>query len=163
MIWVRSFLDLTKFGQGLGKIWARVVTLTVRNCTRIDIGLRSGRVWDVKFIKSILAVVKKIKRFSDKKIIFSINILFEKWRTVSFIKFEIQDVIDISNSIAIFSNNRLSKFLLLIRQEVSSYMIQKGSMKYWMNFHKYRKFKLNYQRISFKNTLNQKRIDISVI
>ena len=32
-----------------------------------------------------------------------------------------------------------------------------------MNFHKCGKFKLNYQRVLFKDTLNQKRINISVI
>ena len=102
-------------GKVLGKIWAGIVTLTVRNCTRIDIGFRSSRIWDMKFIKSILTVVKEMKEFSDRKIIFSINVIFEKQRTVSFIKFEIQNMINISSLIIIFSNNRLLKFLLLIR------------------------------------------------
>ena len=35
---------LAESGQGLGKIWAEVVTLTARNCTRIDMRSRSGRV-----------------------------------------------------------------------------------------------------------------------
>ena len=43
----------------------------------------------MKLIKSILTVVKKMKGFSDKEIIFLINVVFEKQRTVSFIKFEI--------------------------------------------------------------------------
>ena len=117
----------------------------------------------MKFIKSILVVVKEIKEFSDREIIFSINVVFEKQRTVSFIKFKIQNMIDILNLIIILCNNRFLRFLLLIKQEIDDYMIQKEGMKYWMDFHEYRKFKLNYQRISFKNIFNWKRIDMSVI
>ena len=84
---------------------------------------KSNKIWDVKFIKSILAVVKEMKGFSDKKITFSINIIFEKQRTVLSIKFEIQNAIDISSLIIIFNNNKLLRFLLLIRQEVGSYII----------------------------------------
>ena len=108
-------LMLTESGWDLGKIWAGVIALTARNHTRIDMEFRSDEVWDVKLIKSILAVVKEMKGFSDREIIFPINIVFEKWRTVSFIKLGIQDVVDISSSIAIFSNNRLLRFLSLIR------------------------------------------------
>ena len=43
----------------------------------------------MKFIKSILAVVKEMKEFSGREIIFSINVVFKKQRTVLFIKFEI--------------------------------------------------------------------------
>ena len=43
----------------------------------------------MKFIKSILTVVKEMKGFSDREIIFSINVIFEKQKTISFIKFEI--------------------------------------------------------------------------
>ena len=69
----------------------------------------------MKLIKSILAVVKEIKGFSDKEIIFSINVILKKQRTVSFIKLGIQDMIDISSLIAILSNNGLLRFLSLIR------------------------------------------------
>ena len=84
----------------------------------------------MKFIKSILTVVKEIKRFSDKKIIFLINVVFKKQRTVLFIKFEIQNTIDISSLIIIIRNNQLLKFLSLIRQEISDYMTQKKDMEY---------------------------------
>ena len=84
----------------------------------------------MKLIKSILTVVKKMKGFLNRKITFSINVVFKKQRTVSFIKFKIQNVIDISNLIAIFSNNRLSRFLPLIRQEIDDYMTQKKGMEY---------------------------------
>ena len=74
--------------------------------------------------------MKKMKEFSDKEIIFLINVIFEKQRTVLFIKLEIQNIIDILSLIAIFSNNGLLKFLSLIRQEIDDYIIQKGDMKY---------------------------------
>ena len=137
--------------------------MTVKNCTRIDMGFRSGRIWGIKLIKSILAVVKKMKEFSDKEIIFLINVVLEKWRTVSFIKLGIQDTVDISSLIIILNNNRLLRFLSLIRQGVSNYMTQKENIEYWMDFHECKKFKFNYQRISFKDTFNQKRINMSVV
>ena len=84
----------------------------------------------MKLIKSILTVVKKIKRFSNKEIIFPINVVFEKQRTVSSIKLEIQNAVDISNLIIIFSNNRFLRFLSLTRQKVSDYMTQKKDMEY---------------------------------
>ena len=74
--------------------------------------------------------MKEIKRFSDREITFSIDVVFEKQRTVLFIKFEIQNVVDISSSIAILSNNRLLRFLLLIRQGIGGYIAQKGGMEY---------------------------------
>ena len=61
---------------------------------------------------------------------FLINVIFEKQRTVSFIKLEIQNTVDILNLITIFNNNRLLRFLLLIRQEVSDYVAQKGGIEY---------------------------------
>ena len=139
------------------------MALTARNHIRIDIKFKSNRIWNMKFIKSILTVMKKMEGFSDKKIIFSINVVFEKQRAVSFIQLEIQDTVNILSLIAIFSNNGLSRFLPLTRQGVSDYITQKGDMEYWMDFHEYGKFKLNYQRISFKDTLNWKRINMSVI
>ena len=84
----------------------------------------------MKLIKSILTVVEEMKGFSDREITFSINVVLEKQRTVSSIKLGIQNAVDISSSITILSNNRLSRFLSLIRQEVSGYMAQKGGMKY---------------------------------
>ena len=65
------------------------MALTARNCTRIDMRFKSSEIWDVKFIKSILTVVKKMEEFSGKEITFSINVIFEKQKTVSSIKFEI--------------------------------------------------------------------------
>ena len=163
LIWVRFLLNLTESGWGLSKIWTEIMTLTVRNCTRIDMGSESSRVWGMKLLKSILAVVEKMKGFSDREIIFLINVVFKKQRTVLSIKLRIQNMIDISSSIIILSNNRLSRFLLLIKQGIDSYMAQKRDVKYWMDFHGCGKFKLDYQRVLFKDMLNQKRINISVI
>ena len=110
-----KILMLTESGQDLSKIWTEVVALTARNCTKIDMRFKSSRVWDINLIKSILAVVKKMEEFSGRKITFPINVVLKKQRIVLFIKLEIQNVIDIPSSIAILSNNRLSKFLPLIR------------------------------------------------
>ena len=107
--------------------------------------------------------MKKMEGFSNKEITFSINVIFEKWRIVSFIKFKIQNAVDILNLIVIFNNNRLLKFLSLIRQKIDDYIIQKRDIKYWMNFYKCGKFKLNYQRVLFKDMLNWKKTDILVI
>ena len=84
----------------------------------------------MKFIKSILAVMKEMEEFSNKKITFSINVIFEKQRTVSFIKFEIQNAVDILNLITILSNNGFLRFLSLIRQEIDDYVAQKKGIKY---------------------------------
>ena len=139
-----KILVFTESGQDLDKIWAEIMTLTAKNCTRIDIKFKSSRVWDVKLIKSILAVVEEMKGFLNKEITFLINVIFKKQRTVSSIKLEIQNVVDIPNSITILSNNRLLKFLLLTRQGISDYMTQQGDMEYWMDFYKCREFKFNY-------------------
>ena len=148
------FQCLLNLGKILNKIWAEVVALTVRNCIRIDMRFRSSRVWGMKLIKSILTVVKKMKGFSDKEIIFLINVVLKKWRTVLFIKLEIQNVIDILSLIAILSNNGFLRFLLLTRQRVSGYVAQKGGIEYWMDFHECGKFELNYQRIPFEDMFN---------
>ena len=74
--------------------------------------------------------MKKMKGFSDREIIFLINVVFEKQRAVLFIQFEIQNAVDILNSITILSNNELLRFLLLIKQRIDDYMTQKGGMEY---------------------------------
>ena len=84
----------------------------------------------MKFIKNILAVVKEMKGFPDKEIIFLINVVFKKWKFVLSIKLEIQNAVDIPSLIAILSNNRLLRFLLLTRQGIGGYVAQKGDMEY---------------------------------
>ena len=46
---------------------------------------------------------------------------------------------NISDSLAILSNDRFSEFLTLIRERVSSHMAQKGDIKHRMNLHEFRK------------------------
>ena len=117
----------------------------------------------MKFIKSILTVVKEMKKFSNREIIFLIDVVLEKGKTVLFIKLGIQNVIDISSLIAIFSKNRLLRFLLLTRQKVSDYMTQKKDMEYRIYFHKCGKFRLDYQKVFFENMFNWKRTDMLII
>ena len=117
----------------------------------------------MKLIKNILAVVEEMEGFPNKEITFPIDIVLEKQRIVLSIKLEIQNAVDISSLIAIFSNNRLSRFLPLARQGVSGYMAQERGMEYWMDFHGCGEFELNYQRVSFENMLNWKGTDMSVV
>ena len=84
----------------------------------------------MKLIKSILAVVKEMKEFPNREITFLINVVLKKQRIVLFIKLEIQNVIDISNLIAILNNNELLRFLLLTKQGIGDYVAQKENMKY---------------------------------
>ena len=157
------FQCLLNLSRVLGKIWAGVIILTARNHIKINMRFRSSRVWGIKLIKSIITVVKKMKEFLNKEIIFSINVVFKKWKTVLSIKLGIQNVVDISSLIAILSNNEFLRFLPLTRQGISGYMVQERGMEYWMDFHECGKFKLNYQRVPFKDMLNQKRIDMLII
>ena len=46
---------------------------------------------------------------------------------------------NISDSLAVLSDNRFSGFLTLIRERVSSHMTQKGDVKHRMNLHEFRK------------------------
>ena len=71
-----------------------------------------------------------MKEFLNKEITFLINVVFKKQRVVLSIKFKIQNVIDILSLITIFSNNRLLRFLLLIRQKVSGYIVWKEGIEY---------------------------------
>ena len=71
-----------------------------------------------------------MKKFSDKEITFPINVVLEKQKTVLSIKLEIQNIVNISSPITILSNHRLSRFLPLTRQGVSSYMAQKKGIEY---------------------------------
>ena len=75
----------------------------------------SGRVQSVELIKSFLTIVNKVERFSSRKISFPIDIIFEEWRTISPIKFEVQNTIDIPSLFAILSYDRFARFLTLAR------------------------------------------------
>ena len=81
-----KFWCLLNLSRILSKIWAGVMALTARNYTKIDMGFRSSRIWSMKFIKNILAVVKEMKGFPDREIIFLIDVILKKQRIVLFIK-----------------------------------------------------------------------------
>ena len=69
----------------------------------------------MKLIKSFLTIVNEVERFSSRKIFFSIDIIFEKQRTISPIEFKVQNTIDISSSFVILSYDRFMRFLTLAR------------------------------------------------
>ena len=46
---------------------------------------------------------------------------------------------NISDSLAVLSDDRFSEFLMLIRERVSSHIAQKNNVKHRMNLHKFRK------------------------
>ena len=50
---------------------------------------------------------------------------------------------NISDSLAVLSDDRFSEFLTLVRERVSSHMAQKDDMKHRMNLHEFRKLQLN--------------------
>ena len=69
----------------------------------------------MELIKSFLTIVNEVERFSSRKISFSIDIIFEERRTISPIKFEVQNTIDIPSSFTILSYDRFTRFLTLAR------------------------------------------------
>ena len=69
----------------------------------------------MKLIKSFLTIVNEVERFSSRKISFSIDIIFEKWQTISPIEFKVQNTIDIPSSFAILSYDQFVRFLTLAR------------------------------------------------
>ena len=75
----------------------------------------SGRVQSMELIKSFLTIVNEVERFSSRKISFPIDIIFEERQTISPIKFEVQNTIDIPSLFAILSYDRFMRFLTLAR------------------------------------------------
>ena len=66
----------------------------MRNRTRNDVRIDNVEIRDMKFIDSLLTIVYQIEWFSRKEMIFSIDVIFEKWKIVTSIQFEIDDVRD---------------------------------------------------------------------
>ena len=87
----------------------------MRNRTWCDMRSGSGRVRSVELIKSFLTIVNEVERFPSRKISFPIDIIFEERRTISPIKFGVQNTIDIPSSFAILSYDRFVRFLTLAR------------------------------------------------
>ena len=124
---------------------------------------RDARIRDVKFIESFLTIVYKMKKFSNREIIFSIDIILKKRRIITSINFEIKNAIHISSMFVIFDNDELARFLTLIKQKIVDHMIKKSNVKDEMNFHKFRELQFDNERILIKNTFNLKEIHLMIV
>ena len=125
--------------------------------------VRDARVRDVKFIESFLTIVYKMKKFSNREIIFSIDIILKKRRIITSINFEIENAIHISNTFVILDNDEFAKFLTLIKQKVVDHIIKKSNVKNEINFHKFRKLQFDNERVFIKNTFNLKKIYLMIV
>ena len=125
--------------------------------------VRDARIRDVKFIESFLTIVYKMKKFSNREIIFSIDIILKKRRIITSINFEIENTIHISNTFVILDNDELARFLTLIKQRVVDHMIKKSSVKDEVNFHKFRKFQFNNEKVFIKNTFDLKKVHLMIV
>ena len=104
-----------------------------------------------------------MKKFSNREMIFSIDIILKKRRIITSINFEIENAIHISSTFVILDNDELARFLTLIKQKVVDHMIKKSSVKNEMNFHKFRKFQFDNERVFIKNTFNLKKIHLMIV
>ena len=91
----------------------------------------------------MLIIVQKIERFSNKEIIFSINIVFEQNKAKISIIFKVQNTINILRFFVIFNDNRFTKFLTLSKKRIDSNIINKNSIKDKINFYRYKKLELD--------------------
>ncbi len=77
--------------------------------------------------------------------------------------FKVQNAINILKSFVIFNNNRFTRFLTLFKKKIDNNVINKSSIKNKINFCRYKEFELNNQRISFKDALYFKKINITIV
>ena len=124
---------------------------------------RDTRVQNVKFIENFLTIIYKMKEFSSREMIFSIDIILKKRRIITSINFEIENAIHISNTFIILDNDEFARFLTLIKQKVVDHMIKKSSVKNEMNLHKFRKFQFNNERVFIKNTFDLKKTHLMIV
>ena len=164
--WTRQeFIEIeySKTRQKLNEIRLNIVALTTRHRAKRNMRVFNDEIQNVKFFDDLMSIIDQIKRFSNKKMIFSIHIIFEKRKIVSIIQFEIDDVIYVSDTFIIFDDDEFSKLLNLIEQRIDNHMIQKNNMKNWMNLHWVRKFEFNDQEIVFENTFDEKKTHVTII
>ncbi len=98
-IWVRFKQDIwVKFKQDLSQIWAELkwwrlnlkfLTLTLRYYTWQYMWFFDNRIDDMIFIECLLTIIQKMKRFSSKEVIFSINVILEQRWIITFIMLEV--------------------------------------------------------------------------
>jgi len=91
----------------------------------------------------LLTIVQKIKRFSNKEIIFLVDIVLKQKRAKTSITFEVQNAINILRFFVIFNNNRFTRFLTLFRQRIDTNIIDKNSIKDEINFYKRKKLEFD--------------------
>ena len=125
--------------------------------------VRDAKVRDVKFIESFLTIVYKMKEFSNREIIFSIDIILKKKRIITSINFELENAIHISNTFVILDNDELARFLTLIKQKVVDHKIKKSSVKDEINFYKFRKLQFDNERVFIKNTFDLKKNHLMIV
>ena len=125
--------------------------------------VRDARVRDVKFIESFLTIVYKMKEFSNREMIFSIEIILKKRRIITSINLEIENAIHISNTFVILDNDELARLLTLIKQRIVDHMIKKSSVKDEINLHRFRKFQFDNERIFIKNTFDLKKTHLMIV
>ena len=82
---LKQFIVVQNVKQKLNEIKLNVVTLTTRHRARRDMRIFNDEVRDVKFFDDLMSIIDQIKRFLNKKMIFSIHIIFEKRKIVSII------------------------------------------------------------------------------
>ena len=124
---------------------------------------RDARIRDVKFIESFLTIVYKMKEFSSREMIFSIDIILKKRRIITSINFEIENAIHISSTFVILDNDELARFLTLIKQRIVDHIIKKSNVKNEMNFYKFRKLQFDNEKVFIKNTFDLKETHLMIV
>ena len=117
--------------------------LTFWNFARYDMRIDDLKTRNMIFVKSLLTIIKKIKWFSRKKMIFSIHVVLKKRRLATTIEFEIENNVDVSSTFIVNDDNEFSRNLILIKQRIDNCIIQKIDMKDEMNLYKNKKLELD--------------------
>ncbi len=90
-IWVRSRQDLSQIWTKL-KQWRlnlKFLTLTLKHHTWQYMWFFNDRIDEMIFIKHLLTIIQKMKRFSSRKMIFSIDVILEQRWIIMFITLEV--------------------------------------------------------------------------
>ena len=90
-IWVRSRQDLSQIKIELRwwRLNLKFLTLTLRHHTRQYMWFFSDRVDEMIFIERLLTIIQKMKRFSSRKVIFSIDVILEQRWVIASITLEV--------------------------------------------------------------------------
>ena len=126
---LKQFIVMQNVRRELNETRLNIVALTTKHRARRDMRVFSDEIRDVKFFDDLMSIIDQIERFSDRKMIFSIHIVFEKREIVSIIQLEVDDVIYVSETCIIFDDDEFSKLLNLIEQRIENHMTQKSDMK----------------------------------